>query len=183
LTAEGFRQSDERVLLDIGRGITIRELTLTTPDGSRVQRQVVRDPGAVAVVPMLDDGRVVLVSQYRAAIDDEVLELPAGLRDVPGEDPAATAQRELAEEVGYRAGALELLSRYWIAPGLLDATMHIYLGTGLSPVPLEPHGPEEEAMTIVEVGLDDVPAMIADGRLTDSKTIIGLLLARERLRR
>ncbi|MBW8827601.1 MAG: NUDIX hydrolase [Acidobacteria bacterium] len=176
----GFRQSDERVLLDIGRGITINELTLTTPDGSSVQRQVVREPGAVAVVPLLGDGRAVLVRQYRAAIDAVVLEIPAGLRDVPGEDPAATAQRELIEEVGYRADSLELMTVYLTAVGLLDATVHVYLGTGLSPVPHDRHGPEEHAMTIVEVALDDVPQLIASGELRDAKSIIGLLLARER---
>ena len=175
----GFSQSDEHVVHELGRGITFNELTLGTPTGARVQRQVIRHPGAVAVVPMIDASHALLVRQYRAAVDAEVLEIPAGMRDVPGEDPAVTAQRELAEEVGQRAAQLKLLTVFWNAIGLSDESTHVYLGTELSAVPVDRHGPEEEAMTLVAVNLTVVPTLVANGELRDAKSIVGLLLARE----
>jgi ADP-ribose pyrophosphatase len=177
-----FRVIDAHTLLTIGRGMHVDSITVEAPDGSVVQRDVVRHPGAVAVVPVLDDGRAVLVRQWRAAVGESVLEIPAGLRDVPGEPVEVTARRELAEEVGFRAtGELVPLSSFWTAVGLLDEVCHVFLATGLVSCDVSPQGAEEEAMTIELVPLDDVPAMVADGRLRDSKTIIGLLLAREHL--
>ncbi|MGD9798242.1 MAG: NUDIX hydrolase [Acidimicrobiia bacterium] len=141
-----------------------------------------RHPGAVAVVPVLADGRVVLVRQWRAAVGEDVLEIPAGIRDVDGEATEVTAGRELAEEVGYRATEpLVLLTAFWNTVGLSDEACHVYLATGLEPCPDDRQGAEEEAMTIELVHLDDVPAMVADGRIRDSKTVIGLLLARHHL--
>jgi ADP-ribose pyrophosphatase len=139
--------------------------------------------GYVAAVPLLDDGRtVLLVRQYRGPVDQELLEIPAGLRDQPGEPTEVTAERELVEEVGRRAGRLELLAHVHQAAGISDEDGWIYLATDLAEVDHDRQGPEEQAMTIEEVVLDDVPAMIADGRLTDAKTVIGLLLVRDRLR-
>ena len=179
----GFRQSDEQVVFEAGRGITFNELTLITPDGREVKRQAIRHPGAVAVVPMVDEEHAMLVRQYRAPFDAEVLEIPAGLRDVAGEDPADTAARELAEEIGYRAGSLELLTVFWNAVGLSDESTHVYLGTDLTAGAHDRHGPEEQAMEMVIVSLHDVPAMIANGDLRDAKSIIGLLMASERFSR
>jgi ADP-ribose pyrophosphatase len=160
----------------------VDSVTVEGPDGSQLERDVIRHPGAVAVVPVLDDGRAVLVRQWRAAVGESVLEIPAGLRDVAGEPTEETARRELAEEVGYRStGELVHLSSFWTAVGLLDEVCHVFLATDLEPCAPSPHGAEEEAMTVELVALDDVPAMVADGRLRDAKTVIGLLLARERL--
>ena len=99
----------------------------------------------------------------------------------PGEATEATAHRELAEEIGRRAGSLELLAHVHQAAGISDEEGWIYLATDLSEVPQERQGPEEEAMAVETLDLHDVPAMIADGRLTDAKTIIGLLLVRDRV--
>ncbi len=154
------------------------------PDGSEFEREVVRHPGAVSVVALMDGHprRVLLVRQYRAALDRELLEIPAGKRDVAGEPPEVTAARELEEEVGMRAGRLEELGRFHNSAGFCDEHSIVYLATGLTACATTAFGVEEEHMTVEQVALDDVPALVADGTLTDAKSIIGLLLARDRLR-
>jgi ADP-ribose pyrophosphatase len=149
------------------------------PDGQRFVRDVVRSPGAVGVVALDGSGPdviVTLVRQYRAALDAELLEIPAGMRDVPGEPPELTASRELAEEVGLVAGSLELLTVVHPSAGMTDATTHLYLATQLTAVPRQTHGPEEDAMTVVHLPLSEALAKVRSGEITDGKTVIALLL-------
>ena len=129
----------------------------------------------------MDGDEVVLVRQYRAAVDLEILEIPAGKRDVAGEAPELTAHRELAEEVGLTAGRLVKLAEFYNSIGFSDELSHVFLGTELSPVPDDRQGEEEEHMTVERIRLDDVPALVAAGELVDAKTVIGLLMAREHL--
>ena len=142
---------------------------------------MVRHPGAVAVVAITDDDTVVLVQQFRAAIDGWLLELPAGTCDVEGEPAEVAANRELAEEVGYSAAELTLLTRCAITPGFCDEYASIFLATGLTPVPLDRQGIEEGYMRIVEVPLPRFDAMVDDGTIVDAATILGVGLARRRL--
>jgi ADP-ribose pyrophosphatase len=136
----------------------------------------------VSVVPYDDaTGAVLLVRQYRAAIDRELLEIPAGKRDVADEPPEATARRELEEEVGQRAGRLELLAEFYNSPGFCDEQSFVYLARDLEPCDIAAASVEERHMTIERVTLDDVPGLIARADIVDAKTIIGLSLARERL--
>ncbi len=169
-------------LIHRGAVISLFRSSFSAPDGSEFEREVVRHPGAVSVVPLREDGSVVLVRQYRAPLDAEFLEIPAGKRDVADEPPEVTAGRELVEEVGLRAGRLELLARFHNSIGFTDEESFVYLGTELSEVDMDRQGVEEAHMEIVEVPLTDVAAMIADGRITDAKTVIGLTqtLLRER---
>ncbi|GAC1315772.1 MAG: hypothetical protein NVSMB16_12790 [Acidimicrobiales bacterium] len=109
-----------------------------------------------------------------------MLEIPAGTLDKRGEEPAACAVRELAEEIGATAASVEHLTTYGVAVGISDELMHLYLATGLSFGERTADGIEEQTMTVERLALDEVPAAIADGRLTDAKTILGLLLARDR---
>jgi 8-oxo-dGTP pyrophosphatase MutT (NUDIX family) len=184
--AAGFRLVGER---EVHRGHIWRVVvgTFEGPDGATFERDLVRSPGAVSVVPVLFDPEgtpsVVLVRQYRATLDAALTEIPAGMRDVAGEPPETTARRELAEEVGLAAGYLELLTVFTNSAGMTDATTHVYLATGLTRVPASAHGPEEEAMTVVQVSLADALAEVEAGTITDAKTIIGLLLAAGRLNR
>jgi 8-oxo-dGTP pyrophosphatase MutT (NUDIX family) len=179
--SSGFRHVGDDL---IHEGHVIRLVTShhTAPDGSPFTREVVRHPGAVSVVPLHEDGTVTLVRQYRAALDAELLELPAGKRDVDGEDPARTAERELEEEVGLRAARLDPLVEFVNSVGFCDERSFVYLGVGLEPVADDRQGLEEQHMTIERVHLDDVPAMIAAGELIDAKTVLGLTLTRERVR-
>jgi ADP-ribose pyrophosphatase len=177
----GFSKRGERVV-HAGHVVTLVDATFVDPDGETFEREVVHHPGAVSVVPVLDDGdTVVLVRQYRAAVEAELLEIPAGKLDVDGEAREAAAARELEEEVGYRAGRLEKLAEFYNSAGYCDERSTVFLGLDLEPCELAAQGVEERHMTIERVSLADVPAMVADGRLVDAKTIIGLVLARERL--
>jgi len=175
----GFRRVSERTVYE-GRIITLAVGTFAGPDGDTFERDVVHHPGAVAVVPLLDDGRVAMVRQYRGPIDRLLLEIPAGLRDVEGEAPELTARRELAEEVGLEAGSLELLCEIDNAAGFCDERYLIYLATDVREVPHARQSVEEQHMTVEHVALADLDGLIASGQLTDAKSIIGLGLAQRR---
>jgi ADP-ribose pyrophosphatase len=177
----GFRKEGEEEL-HRGHVISLAVGSFVAPDGETFERELVHHPGAVSVVPVTDDGNVLLVRQYRAPIDALLLEIPAGKRDVDGEDPEVTAHRELVEEVGMRAGKLEKLAEFYNSPGFCDEHSHVYLATDLEACDVDAQGVEEQHMTIEQVPMAEVFAMIADRRITDAKTIIGLTLARERLR-
>ena len=175
-----FRKVDEAEVVR-GPVIQVALARFTAPDGTAFERQVVHHPGAVVVVPLLRGRTVVLVRQFRAAVESELLELPAGKRDVDGEPPETTAARELAEEVGYRPGRLHRLARFYNSPGFSDELSHLYLAEDLEPVGREAAGIEEGHMSVHEIDLDDVPGLIASGEIIDAKTIIGLALTREHL--
>jgi len=174
-----FRQLGEERRFQ-GWRISVEEATFETPDGERFTRDIVRHPGAVAVVPLTGDGTVLLVRQYRGPIDGELLEIPAGTRDVDGEPPEETAKRELEEEAGVRAGRVELLATIFNSPGFCDEKTDIYVAEDLAPGHAERDGHEERFLEVVEVPLDQVDEMIRSGRLTDAQTVLGLLLARAR---
>jgi ADP-ribose pyrophosphatase len=176
----GFRRLTERVVHQ-GHVITVAIGTFEAPDGERFERDVVHHPGAVSVVAVDDDGQVVLVRQYRAALDQEILELPAGKLDLHGEDPMACAQRELAEEVGLAAAAWEQLAAFHHSPGFCDELGRVYLARDLTAVPDARQSVEERSMTIEWWPLADALRLVTDGTVHDAKTVIGLLLARERL--
>lgn len=174
----GFRQLHEETLWR-GHVVSAAVGRFAAPDGSEFEREVVRHPGAVSVVPLLDDGTVILVRQYRAPVDRELLEIPAGKCDVAGEDREVTARRELEEEIGMRAGRLHHLCDFLNSPGFCDEASTIFLARGLQPCPTETHGVEEHHMTVEHVALADVPGLIGSGAIADAKTIIGLLMARD----
>lgn len=156
------------------------------PEGRPFTRDIVRSPGAVAVVPVLHDEagvpHVVLLRQYRAAFDAAIIEVPAGMRDVPDETPEETARRELIEESGYSAGRLVELHQFLPSPGMTDAVLHVYLALDLSPVGRRTHGPEEDHMDVLIVSLESAVEMVTRGEIRDAKATIGLLLAERHLR-
>lgn len=159
--------------------LVLDEAHIEGSDGEAFTRSVVRHPGAVVVVAIEADGRALLVRQYRASVDRELLEVVAGKRDVDGEAPEDTARRELEEEVGRTAGRLVPLCEFYNSPGFTDEYTHLYVALELT----ELDGPrgvteEEAAMSVERIDLDDVEDLIACGALVDAKSIIGLLLAR-----
>jgi 8-oxo-dGTP pyrophosphatase MutT (NUDIX family) len=174
----GFRSVDEELIFR-GSLITVKKATFEAPDGSRFERELVHHPGAVVVVPITNDGRAVMVRQFRAAVGRDLLEIPAGKRDVAGEPTEVTAERELMEEVGRRAGRLELVARFYNSPGFCDEHTWLYLARDLHEVPHDPQGAEELHMTVEEIPLDQVPGLIRSFEIMDAKSIIGLTLARE----
>jgi 8-oxo-dGDP phosphatase len=175
-----FRRVSEEELFR-ARVFRVVRFGVRDPDGDEFDRFVVRHPGAVSVVPVHDDGSVTLVRQYRAAVDDLVLEIPAGLLDRDGEEPEQAARRELAEEAGLEASSWQPLIGTWNTPGVSDQHTTIFLATGLTPCAPRPDGAEERFISIERVVLADLDSLVADGRLRDETTVLGLYLARARL--
>ena len=165
-----------------GRRMGVAIAEVEGPGGDRFEREIIHHPGAVAVLPLHDDGTVTLVHQYRVAVGSDVWEVPAGLRDIADEPTEETARRELAEEVGLRAGRLERLAMFHNSVGFSDEAVVIYLARDLSAVADDRQGVEEEHMRVERMPLDAALAMVDDGRITDAKTVIALLtLARRRV--
>jgi ADP-ribose pyrophosphatase len=168
----------ERRILHEGRFITFRIDTIADADGGTHTREVVAHPGAVCVIPVLD-GDVLMVRQFRTPIGEVLLELPAGTLDRRTDgsiEPAdEAAPRELGEETGYRASRWRKLGEFWTAPGFADERMHLYLASELEP--LEGYqGPDvDERLELRRLDWHTAVAMAADGRITDAKSIIGLL--------
>ena len=143
------------------------------PNGQSTELEIIRHPGASAVVPIKDEGTVLLIRQFRHAAGGFIYEIPAGKLHSQ-EDPRLCAARELEEEVGYRAGRLELLTSIWTAPGFTDEVIHIYRGTELKPGRQQLD--HDEVLEVVEWPLEKALAGIRDGTIRDAKTIIGLQL-------
>lgn len=178
----GFRVVGQSTVAT-GGFLQLADLRVEGPDGVVHERFVVRHPGAVVVVPVTDDGdHVLLVRQYRAAVDRELLEVPAGKRDVVGEPPDATARRELEEEIGHRARALLPLAEFYNTPGFCDEYTYLFCAVGLEPLGARStQTAEEHEMVVERVALADVDRLVAAREIVDAKTIIGLLLARAHL--
>ena len=152
------------------------------PSGRHSVREVVRHPGGAMVVPLLDDGRVILVCQFRYPFQAFIVECPAGKR-AGDEAPETCAARELREETGYIASSMEKLTAIQTTPGFCNEVLHLFLARGLSPAPGGQQLEEtEQNLTLLTVPLAEAVAMVEDGRIADGKTICGLLLAERRLR-
>jgi 8-oxo-dGTP pyrophosphatase MutT (NUDIX family) len=173
-----FRKLHERTLVQSSL-LNVAVGTFEAPDGQRFERDLVHHPGAVVMVPVDErTNEVVFVRQYRAPLDTELLEVPAGKRDVKGEAPEVTAARELVEETGLEAGRLQLIGHFFNSPGFSDEESWCFLATDLHSVPDERHGIEEEHMTVERYPLSQAEELVRSGEITDAKTIIGLFLAR-----
>lgn len=158
-----------------GRILDLEVDRVQLPNGGEAFREVVRHPGAVVVLPLLADGRVVFVRQHRYPTGDVLLELPAGKLD-PGEQPAVCAARELEEETGWRAGEIEDLGWFYTTPGFSDEVLHAFLARGLEAA--SDHTPDQdEAIEIVAWTVAQALDACRDGRIRDSKTIATLFLA------
>jgi ADP-ribose pyrophosphatase len=154
-----------------GQVVTLNVDTVALPNGITVDLEVVRHPGAAAVVPLKDDGTVILIRQFRHAAGGFIYEIPAGKLH-PGEDPKVCAVRELEEEVGYRTDKLELLSSIFTAPGFTDEVIHIYKATGLTTGRQQLD--RDEVLEVIEMPLLEAIRMIETGAIRDAKSIVGL---------
>jgi ADP-ribose pyrophosphatase len=155
-----------------GKRFRVERVVETGPDGTVHAKEIVRHPGAVTILPIVDDGRICLVENYRASVGQRLWELPAGTLE-PGEDPDAAALRELAEETGYRAGRIERLSVFYMSPGVLDERMVLYLATALVPGPMELDAGEDLQPRLITWA--EAMRMVRDGHIQDAKTLVGLL--------
>ena len=156
-----------------GRIFNVDRLRVQLPDGRNAIRDVVRHPGAVAVVALTEEGRICLVRQYRTALGRVTVEIPAGKLD-PGEDPLECASRELLEETGMEAEKIAYLTTIATSDGFTDELIHIYMATGLSFSKSSPDADEFINVDLVEVG--ELIDAVLDGRIEDAKTVVGALL-------
>jgi ADP-ribose pyrophosphatase len=161
----------DEVLLETRRFRVVRHRGRTA-SGHQYVRETVQHPGAVVILPILDDGRVCLIRNYRVAVGQTLIELPAGTLE-PGEDPADTARRELEEETGYRAARIEPLLAFFMSPGILNERMHAYLASGLTKGPPSPEAGEEIEPLLVT--WDEALRMVRSAEIQDAKTLAALL--------
>lgn len=168
---------DERILDSQrayeGSFLSIDRVRIELPNGHETVHEVVRHPGAVGIVALNDDGEILLVRQYRTALERVTLEIPAGKMN-PGEDPLACAQRELSEETGYTAGAMRYLVPVAVAAGYSDELIHLYMATQLTGG--QAHPDADEFVVSEWVPLQQLVDSVLDQRIEDSKTIIAALV-------
>lgn len=169
---------EPELLLQAGRFRVVR-MSRRLADGTLHSREIIQHPGAVVILPLLADGRVCLIRNYRMTVGETLLELPAGTLNA-GEDPAQTARRELVEETGFRPGRLEKLCEFYMSPGILTERMHLFLATELTPGPaaLEPEEEIQNQLTPWEETL----RLVDTGQVRDAKSLVGLMFY-DRLRR
>lgn len=160
-----------------GAIMDVQKWVVTLPDGREASREIVLHKGAAAVVPVDQDGMVTLVRQHRVAIDEMMLEIPAGKLDYEGEDPFACVQRELAEETGLVAGKWQKLAHVVSTPGFCTERIALYLATELRQS--APRPDRDEFLNVVRMPLKDAVAQVFQGKIHDAKTCLGLLMAQQ----
>lgn len=176
-TREGDELLEERIIdsepVFKGGFLNVEAVNITLPDGKHTVHEVVRHPGAVAIIALNDRGEVLLVRQYRTALERVTVEIPAGKLE-RGEDPLKAAQRELQEETGYTAGRMDYLMPVAVAAGYSDEIIHLYMATELSAGVAHPD--EDEFVAAEWVALDKLVDSVLDARIEDSKTVIAVLI-------
>ncbi|EFM09852.1 NUDIX hydrolase [Paenibacillus curdlanolyticus YK9] len=153
-----------------GKIISLQVDTIELPDGGQATREIVRHPGAAAVLALLDD-RMLVVEQFRKPLEKFQIEIPAGKLD-PNEDPIVCAGRELEEETGYRASSLRPLSAFYTSPGFADEKLYIYLAEGLEKG--EMNLDQDEYLRVDAITLEQALAYIEEGRISDAKTVLAV---------
>lgn len=168
---------------EIYKGIRVHlvKQTLLTPDNKEVDWELIQHVGAAAVIPVDEDGKIIMVKQYRLASDSITLEIPAGTLDEPGEDPLNCANRELEEETGYKASSMEYLYKFYSSIGICNEVIHIYVAKGLTES--VQNLDEDEFVELERYTLDELIDKIYRGELLDNKTISALLMYKESLNR
>lgn len=173
ITKETTVSSD---LIYTGKTIQLRVDTVEVPNKGYQKREIIEHKGAVAIVAITDDNKIVLVKQYRKAIERELYELPAGKIEI-GETPLDCAIRELKEETGYSAKNIKLIHKFFTSAGFSNQKIYIFLATGLNKG--EPEFDEDEIIEKYEIDINEARNMVINNEIEDAKTAIGILLAKE----
>jgi ADP-ribose pyrophosphatase len=150
--------------------------TISLPSGQSAIREVVKHPGGVVAIPRLEDGRLLLIRQFRYPLQKFIFEFPAGKLD-SGQTPADTMHRELEEETGYRAAEMIHLSSFYTSPGFCDEIIHLFLASGL--IPVGQRLEDGEHIVVEKYTLDECLRMVKSGEIADAKTILGILWYRD----
>ncbi|GAA4709620.1 NUDIX hydrolase [Brevibacillus fulvus] len=154
-----------------GKVIQVQIDEVLLPNGKTSTREIVRHPGAVAVLPLTADGKMIVVRQFRKPLERTIVEIPAGKLE-KGEDPLVCAHRELEEETGYQADSMEHLSSFYTSPGFADEILHLYIATGLRPGPARPD--EDEFVETMAITLAEAKNLHQQGEIRDAKTVLAL---------
>jgi ADP-ribose pyrophosphatase len=169
-----FQASSKRIIHEWAAWKLV-EREFVDPSGARFSRTYVESPGVVVIAALDGEQRLAMVRQYRPALDQVLWELPAGMRDVEGEEPVACAQRELLEEAGCRARSWQSLGQIAQSPGSSNSMAELFLARELECGSPQPHGPEEEYSSVHFVALDEAVEMVSRGDIVNSLAIIGIL--------
>lgn len=157
-----------------GRVISLKVDDVMLPNGEVGKREIVNHPGAVAVIAVTADNKLLVVEQYRKALERSIIEIPAGKLE-PGEEPAVTARRELEEETGYSCGELTYIQTFATSPGFADEVIHLYLARDLTLLENAAPLDEDEFVELMAITIEEAEQMMADGRIFDAKTAFAVL--------
>lgn len=157
-----------------GKVISLQVDDVTLPNGKTAKREIVKHPGAVAIIAVTTEGKIIMVEQYRKALERSIIEIPAGKIDA-GEHHAVTAARELAEETGYGAKDLQYVQSFATSPGFADEVIHLYVAKELYELQEKVSLDEDEFVSLLEVTVEEAKEMIRDERIYDAKTAFAVL--------
>ena len=163
-----------------GKIITLRVEEVELPDGNKATRELIKHPGAVSIIPITADGKIVLVEQYRKALERTLIEIPAGKID-PGEEPAVTAVRELEEETGYGAKEFTYIQSFATSPGFADEVIHMYLAQDFIKSKILLQEMKMNSLDLLEVTIEEAEEMVVSGKIFDAKTAFAVLYAKNLL--
>lgn len=165
-----------------GKIISLHVEEVELPDGNYAKRELITHPGAVAVIPITTEGKIILVKQYRKALNRSLVEIPAGRIEV-NEEPKVTAIRELEEETGLRAKKMTYLQSFATSPGFADEIIHLYVGEGLYEIENPAASDEDEFIELLEVTIAEAEKLVATGEIYDAKTAFAILFAKHELKK
>ncbi|WP_406944068.1 NUDIX hydrolase [Halobacillus sp. SY10] len=148
--------------------------SVTLPDGNTSKRELIRHPGAVAVIAITEEGKLVCVEQYRKPMEKSIIEIPAGKLE-PGEEPKTCALRELEEETGYTSDDLKFITSFYTSPGFADEIVHLYFTDQIKPMEEQPDGDEDEFVEQIELTVEEAEALEKEERIHDAKTAYAIL--------
>ncbi|MGG1675062.1 NUDIX hydrolase [Neobacillus sp. NRS-1170] len=153
-----------------GKVISLHLQDVELPNGKQSKREIIKHPGAVAILAVTNDDKIIMVEQYRKALERTIVEIPAGKLE-KGEEPAVCARRELEEETGYGCESLELLTSFYTSPGFADEIVHVYLAKGLSKIENSAALDEDEFVNLEELTLEEALQYVKEQKIYDAKTI------------
>lgn len=163
-----------------GRVIKVQVDEVTLPNGKTATRELVKHPGAVAIIPITSEGKIVMVEQFRKPLERSIVEIPAGKLE-PGEKPELTAIRELEEETGYGAMDLEFIQSFATSPGFADEVIHLFVARNLFEIAQPASLDEDEFVELMEVSIEEAERLVKEQRIFDAKTILAIMWAKNNL--